>query len=71
MKKKPMLVAGIVVLVAALIYDVFVFSPSLGKLQEIESSYRKNMTTEEVTQMDLLLGKEYRLSNQDMRIEQN
>ena len=38
MRKKPMLVAGVVVLVAALIYGVFVFSPSLGKLQEIESS---------------------------------
>ena len=70
MKKKPMLVAGIVVLVAALIYGVFVFSPSLGKLQEIESSYSINTTTEEVTQLDLLLGKAYRLSNQDMRIEQ-
>ena len=36
MKKKPMLVAGIAVLVT-FIYSVFVFSPSLGKLQEIES----------------------------------
>ena len=70
MKKKPMLVAGIVVLVAALIYGVFVFSPSLGKLQEIESSYPKNMTTEKVTQMDLQLDKAYRLSNRDMKIEQ-
>ena len=60
MKKKPMLVAGIVVLVAALIYDVFVFSLSLGKLHEIESSYPKNMTTEEVTQMDSQLDKAYR-----------
>ena len=70
MKKKPMLVAGIAVLVAAFIYSVFVFSPSLGKLQEIESSYPKNITTEEVTQMDLQLDKAYRLSNRDMKIEQ-
>ena len=70
MMKKPMLVAGVVVLVGALIYGVFVFSPSLGKLQEIESSYSKNTTTEEVTQMDLLLDKAYRLSNRDMKIEQ-
>ena len=70
MKKKTMLVAGIVVLVAALIYGVFVFSSSLGKLQEIESSYPKNTTIEEVTQMDLQLDKAYRLSSRDMKIEQ-
>jgi hypothetical protein len=70
MKRKPMLVAGIVVLVAALIYGVFVFSPSLGKLQEIESSYTKKMTIEEVTQMDPQLDKTYSVSTQDMKIEQ-
>ena len=70
MKKKPMLVAGIVVLVGALIYGVFVFSPSLGKLQEIDSSYPKNTTTEKVTQMDLNLDKAYKLSNRDTKIEQ-
>jgi hypothetical protein len=70
MKRKPMLVAGIVVLVAALIYGVFVFSPSLGKLQEIESSYTKKMTIEEVTQMDPQLDKAYSVSTQDMKIEQ-
>jgi hypothetical protein len=49
---------------------VYLCFPSLGKLQEIDSSYPKNITTGEVTQMDLQQDKAYRLSNQDTNIEQ-
>ena len=73
MKKKPTLVTGIVILAVALIFGVFVFSPSLGKLQGIDSTVSsdpKNMTSEDVTQMDTQLDRTDRLSIQDMNIEQ-
>jgi hypothetical protein len=70
MKKKPTLVAGIAIIAVALIFGLFVFSPSLGRVQEIDVSEPKNITLEDVAQMDVQLDKADRLSNQDMNIEQ-
>ncbi len=46
MKKKPTLVAGIAIIAVALILGLFVFSPSLSKVQEIDVSEPKNITSE-------------------------
>ena len=70
MKKKLTLVAGIVMLAVALIFGLFVFSPSLGKLNNFGLGNLKNMTSEDVAQMDIQLDRADRLSNQDMNIEQ-
>jgi len=64
MLKKPMLVAGIIVLAVALIFVVFVFSPTLDNLQEGDSSNPKNTTSDGVVQMDIQLNRSDRLSNQ-------
>jgi hypothetical protein len=70
MRKKLTLVAGIVMLAVALILGLFVFSPSLGKLYDFDLGDPKNMTSEDVAQMDLQLDRADRLSNQDTNIEQ-
>ena len=70
MKKKPTLIVGIVILVVALIFGLFVFSSSLGKLQQIDAGDPKNLTSEEVTRMDVQLERADTLSNQEMNIEQ-
>jgi hypothetical protein len=70
MRKKSMLVVGIVVLAVALLLVVLVFSPALGTVQELGLGNPKNMTPEGVAQMGIQLDRSDRLSNQGMNIEQ-
>jgi hypothetical protein len=56
MKKKLTFVAGIVMLAVALIFGLFVFSPSLGKSYENDLGDPKHMTSEDVAQADSQCG---------------
>jgi hypothetical protein len=56
MKKKLTLVAGIVMLAVALIFGLFVFSPSLGKIYDTDLGDPKYMTSEDVAQVDSQCG---------------
>jgi hypothetical protein len=56
MKKKLTLVAGIVMLALALIFGLFVFSPSLGKSYETDLGYPRHMTSGDVAQGDSQCG---------------
>jgi hypothetical protein len=56
MKKKLTLVAGIVMLALALIFGLFVFSPSLGKSYENYLGDPRHMTSEDVAQGDSRYG---------------